>query len=123
MGSEPKRILIVEDHEDTLRLTAAVLSRAGYEVKTATTLAAAFRICDEEKFDLLLSDVRLPDGDGSDLIRKVAARCNIKSIAYTGLAHETDAANAKAAGFSAHLLKPADIDTILQTVARVLGEP
>jgi DNA-binding NtrC family response regulator len=122
MGNSPKRILLVEDHPDTLKVTALFLRRNGYIVHTAETVAQALALCDKERFDLLMGDIGLPDGSGLGLMRVLAKRCGIRGIAYSGYGYEKDIAAAIAAGYSAHLLKPADLDKMLKTVARVLKE-
>jgi DNA-binding NtrC family response regulator len=122
MGNSPKRILLVEDHPDTLKVTALFLRRNGYIVHTAETVAQALALCDKERFDLLMGDIGLPDGSGLGLMRVLAKRCGIRGIAYSGYGYEKDIASAIAAGYSAHILKPADLDKMLKTVARVLKE-
>jgi CheY-like chemotaxis protein len=122
MGGQTKRILVVDDHDDTRKATALMLTRAGYDVRAVGTIAEAMKLCDAESFDLLLGDVGLPDGSGLDLMRILAARCGLKGIAYTGYGYEADKAAALAAGFSAHLLKPVDVDVLLRTIQSVLVE-
>jgi CheY-like chemotaxis protein len=118
---ESKRILLVEDHDDTREMVAKVLRRDGYIVVGVSTTEDALWVCDSQDFDLLISDIALPDGSGLDLMRKVFAKCKIKGIAYTAFGYESDIAKARAAGFSAHILKPADFSVLQETVKRVLA--
>ena len=122
MENPPKRILVVEDHADTRDVTAMTLRHNGYFVATASTATEALELCENECFDLLLGDIGLPDGSGLELMKELSAKCQIKGVAYTGYGYEKDIASARAAGFSAHLLKPADVTKMLQTIARVLEE-
>src|SRR6185436_2826427 len=76
------KILLVEDHYDTARAMARLLNLSGYNVRTASTYRSAIEICDEEQFDLVISDVGLPDGSGYDLMREMLDRaCTTKGIA------------------------------------------
>src|SRR5215212_7208058 len=79
------KILLVEDHDDTARALARLLNLSGYCVQTAGTFAGAIELCGKQKFDLLISDVGLPDGSGYDLMREIVARrCTSKGIAVSG---------------------------------------
>ena len=66
----PQRILLVEDHPDTLRVMARLLKSLGYGVVTAASVAEALHQMDAEEFDLLVSDIGLPDGSGLDIMRE-----------------------------------------------------
>ncbi|MDP9175168.1 MAG: response regulator [Planctomycetota bacterium] len=120
--SPPKKILIVDQSADTRRLTARLLASDGYEVKTAGSREEALRLCKNVNFDLLISGLRLPDGDGLELAREIAASCQIKSIAYTGFIDDVKLNKALAAGFDAHLIKPTQIPVLLETIKKVLAE-
>jgi CheY-like chemotaxis protein len=122
VGDTTKRILLVEDHDDVREVTAMVLRGAGYDVAVAGTKAEAIRLCKEQTFSLLLGDIGLPDGNGYDLMRDLAKICNIKGIAFTGYGREADVINARTAGYSAHLVKPVDLDILIETVGKLLQE-
>src|SRR5688500_17253533 len=86
-----QKILLVEDHDDTARAMARLLNLSGYHVHTANTYRSAIEKCDEESFDLLISDVGLPDGSGYDLMREMRERmCATKGIAVSGYGTEKD---------------------------------
>jgi CheY-like chemotaxis protein len=121
VGTNAKRILLVEDHDDTRLMVVKVLRRDGYTVVGAQTTEEALRVCESQDFDLLISDIALPDGSGLDLMRKLFAKCRLKGIAYTAFGYESDIAKARAAGFSAHILKPAEFSVLLETIERVLA--
>jgi CheY-like chemotaxis protein len=122
MGSRRGRILLVEDHEDTLVMAERILRDAGHHVRAARSKAEALTLCGGEQFDVLVGELTLPDGSGLDLMREVAAACGIKGIAFTGWGQREDIDNARAAGFSLHLLKPVSVDVLIRSVQEVLGE-
>jgi PAS domain S-box-containing protein len=115
-ASEHRSLLLVEDHEDTLRVLSRLLTRHGYRVTTATSLAAARQAATADGFDLLVCDLHLPDGNGLDLIRQLAARGPIQGIALSGYGTDRDLQASRDAGFRAHLTKPVDFPTLLETL-------
>jgi CheY-like chemotaxis protein len=117
-----KKILLVEDHDDTRTVTAIILRNHGYEVTTARTKKEALDHCADGQFDLLIGDLGLPDGDGLDLMRQIAVTCKIKAIAYTGYGYESDIAASRAAGYAVHLTKPTDSRVLCEAVERLLAE-
>nr|WP_162145288.1 PAS domain S-box protein [Chthoniobacter flavus] len=107
------RILLVDDNADTLRILSALLSKRGHEVKTALTAGAALEWLAREQFDVLVSDIGLPDRNGWELMREARARrSQIRGIALTGYALEADIRRCTEAGFEFHLAKPVDIDAL-----------
>jgi CheY-like chemotaxis protein len=115
------KILLVEDHDDTARALARLLNLSGYQVQTAATFQTALRMCGEEKFDLLISDVGLPDGSGYDLMREILSRrCVSKGIAVSGYGTEQDVEQSRQAGFTEHLVKPVSIEILRDTIQRVI---
>ena len=115
------RILIVEDHEDTARLLSRLLTKGGHQVKTAGLVEVALEILATEEFDLLLSDVGLPDRPGYELMRAAADRYNLPGIAMTGYAMEEDVRKCREAGFSEHLVKPVNFQQLRQVIQRILA--
>lgn len=118
------RILLVEDNEDTLRFLATVLRRRGHEVVTAGTLAEARAALGSpgRTFDLLLSDIELPDGTGLELIRGLRDRGGIPGIAMSGFGAEEDQQLSRSAGFLERLIKPIDparLEAAIQRAASV----
>jgi len=114
--SQAPRLLLVEDHIDTLRTFARVLRRKGFEVQEATTVSEA--LASWKPGDLLLSDIALPDGDGRDLMRKLAA-CGVPGIAISGFGTARDREEYKQAGFAESLVKPVDVQEVLNAIGRV----
>ena len=116
-----KRILFVEDNEDTLALVSLLLNQAGIGHTTARTMSDALTISREEKFDLILLDNRLPDGDGVDLcklIREFDQKTPI--VFYTAAAYPADQARGLSAGAQRYLIKPNDIQILEHTISEIL---
>jgi signal transduction histidine kinase/ActR/RegA family two-component response regulator len=120
------RILLVEDNLDSAELLAVMLRSQGHEVLSANDLASAFMLATEagdERLDLIVSDLGLPDGSGLDLVRTLrAAGYTVPSIALTGYGQEKDITASRKAGFSAHLIKPVEYDVLAAAVEKVLRE-
>src|SRR4051794_16895840 len=121
MNSGEQRILLVEDHADTCRVTARLLNLEGYAVRTAMNAASALKACDGEKFDLVICDIGLPDGNGHHLMREPAQRCGIKGIGLSGYASETEQGQQATDGtFAEYLIKPIDLNTLTAAISRVI---
>ena len=123
MTSQGKaKILLVEDHEETARVLARLLDLSGYAVSTAGTCAGAIELCERERFDLLISDVGLPDGSGYELMRTIAARRDPpKAIAVSGYGEEHDVAESRSAGFAEHIVKPVVFDALRDAIGRIMA--
>jgi two-component system CheB/CheR fusion protein len=117
----PLRVLLVEDHGDTAKVMSRLLARQGYEVQTAGDVAAALELAGRATFDLVLSDLGLPDRSGLDLMRELRTRGQtLPGIALSGYGQEDDLERSRAAGFSAHLIKPVDFGELYRTIAAVV---
>jgi DNA-binding response OmpR family regulator len=104
------RIMVVEDHEDTLILLQRLLELAGYAVQGATTVAEALEKFERARFDLLIADIGLPDGSGLEVIQQARLhQPELRGIALTGFGSDQDALCINQAGFEMHLVKPIDI--------------
>jgi CheY-like chemotaxis protein len=118
-----RRILLVEDHHDTVRAMARLLNLSGYDVHTASCCNDALQLCEEVQFDLVISDVGLPDGTGYDLMRQMLDRqCTTKGIAVSGYGSEKDVEDSLRAGFSLHLVKPVAFDDLRDAIQRTITE-
>jgi CheY-like chemotaxis protein len=115
-------ILLVEDHEDTSRVMTRLLRTLNHEVRTAATVASAIEMAKSHRFDLVISDLGLPDRSGLDLMRELKAAYGITGIALTGFGMEADIEKSREAGFAAHLTKPIRIET-LESIIRDLQHP
>ena len=120
---QPMRILLVEDHEDTNRSLTNLLRRRGYHVQSALNFQSALDLGANEEFDVLISDLALPDGSGIDLIQKLSSKPLVR-IALTGFGMEDDIRKSYEAGFQHHLVKPIDLnklDSLIQEGAATLA--
>ena len=117
---------MVEDEPATLRLMARLLRGLGHAVTTAGTIASGYEAFEAGEFDLIVSDIGLPDGTGLDLMRRVVAlRGRIPAIALTGYGMEDDIVRSREAGFTAHMTKPIDftkLEAMIRQVASGGGE-
>ncbi len=113
------RVLLVDDHLDTARAMGRLLKRWGCVVETADSVGSALSVADGNKFDVLISDIGLPDGTGLDLIRQLKERHPVKGIAVSGFGMEEDLKLSKTAGFSEHLVKPVDLSKLEAAIRRV----
>ena len=114
------RIFVVEDHAETARGLAMYLRSNGHEVHVALDIRSARQLATEIDYDILLSDIGLPDGSGWDLLEELSARRPITAIAMSGYNTDADLARSRAAGFVAHLAKPltpGELDTALARAA------
>jgi signal transduction histidine kinase/ActR/RegA family two-component response regulator len=116
------RILLVEDHEATAGVMARLLEAMGCSVTVAPNIEVAKRMAETIPFDLLLSDIGLPDGTGHDLLRHIRLRRDdLPAIAVSGYGMEEDVRQSSEAGFAEHLVKPVDLVKLRGAIGRVLG--
>ncbi len=117
----PRRILLVEDNNDTLKIMKLLLKKLGFEVITADCVKAALELGSSQQFDLLVSDIGLPDGSGWDIMTNLKRVQNIRGVAISGFGMEEDLKRSKAAGFEQHLVKPVSFELLRDTVKEVAG--
>ena len=115
------RILLVDDHQDTLEFMSRFLTLCGHEVVTASTYGEALSVGQQQEFDLVISDIGLPDGNGYELMHVLQALSPIKGIALSGYGMKADVDRSVAAGFSAHLTKPCDLSVLNSTIEKILS--
>lgn len=114
--------LIVDDSEDTIAMLQELLKLAGANVTTATTGADALRLAAENEFDVILSDISMPEMDGFEFLqrlRKIDGRQDIPVIAITGFGRTDDIARARAAGFYSHLTKPLNLQMLTEVLQQL----
>jgi len=116
------KILLIEDHIDTARALARLLERGGHRVTTCHTMTQALEQLEKEKFDLMLSDIGLPDGTGLDLIRRVRAISNLPALALSGFGMEEDVLSCREAGFDEHLTKPINFQKLECIIQRLMHD-
>ncbi len=115
-------ILLVEDHQDTARVLSRILTKAGHRVELAHRVAEARALAAEKTFELVISDVGLPDGSGVELMRHLRETYGLRGIALSGFGTDEDLAASRAAGFSEHLTKPVDLDQLKTVIARLTNQ-
>ena len=124
-GREPLRIFLVEDHADSREALAGLLEIYGHQVRSAGSVEAALTALGDWPFDLIISDIGLPDGSGLDLMREIAVRYpnSARGICLTGFGMEEDIRKSREAGFLAHLTKPVNLQELEAVLSRVMREP
>ena len=118
-GSESggTRILMVDDNEDTSIAMKRLLERLGYRVHVANSVQSAIGAADAGgKFDLLISDIGLPDGSGLDILRYLNRDRPVKAIAVSGFGSDEDVRQCRDAGFAEHLTKPVSFERLEKIV-------
>lgn len=106
------QVLLVEDHTDTRSVLATLLNRCGCRTVTAKNLREARTRLQEMRFQILITDLSLPDGDGIDLVREAKEVQQLKAIAITGRQSEEERAVGLQAGFDCYLTKPLDFEQL-----------
>jgi signal transduction histidine kinase len=112
-----RRILLVEDHEQTRSTLSLLLQRRGHSVEGVATTGAARERAAAGDFDLIISDLGLPDGDGHKLMAELHDNHGLPGIALSGYGMDHDIARSRTSGFFAHLTKPVDIHALESAIA------
>jgi signal transduction histidine kinase len=115
------KILLVDDHEDTCAALEKLLVRRGHLVAAAHNVRSAMEAAARDKFDLLISDIALPDGTGIDLMIQVRAISKIPGIAISGFGNNGDIERSLQAGFSEHLIKPIKFENLEAAIERAIA--
>jgi signal transduction histidine kinase len=117
------RILVIDDDEDSRLLLQTALERVGAWVRAADSAANAFDFLEQQRVDVLISDIGMPEEDGISLIRRLRRlprHRTLQAVALTAYARSEDATRALAAGFQRHVTKPADIAQLARMVAELV---
>jgi PAS domain S-box-containing protein len=121
----PPHLLVVEDDSDTLEMLRATLEARGYRVTANETAAEALKLALGNSFDLIISDIGMPEIDGFEMMRQmreVPGYKKVPAIALSGYASQKDAKAALASGFNAHVSKPVDPDELISMVKGLLDK-
>jgi CheY-like chemotaxis protein len=117
------RILLVEDHVDSVCPIQSFLRAGGCQVTIAENIKAALEAAAHQEFDLLVSDIGLPDGTGENLIQRLRETGhNLPAIALSGFGMQQDIERSRAAGFQVHLIKPVSPQHFRTTIEQVMSE-
>jgi PAS domain S-box-containing protein len=125
-GGRALRILLVEDHSDTADQLSRLLRRSGHSVTAAMTVKEALALATSSQgdgsgqpFDLLISDLGLPDGSGHQLMQQLKATRPLPAIALSGFGMKEDVAESLAAGFLRHMTKPVDWQELKSEIQKI----
>ncbi|MEJ7640024.1 MAG: ATP-binding protein [Singulisphaera sp.] len=115
----PLRILLVEDHADTGKVMSRLLAANGHSVQLASGVVTGLRLAGEQEFDLLISDLGLPDGSGLDLMRTLRHQgSTLPGISLSGYGQEQDITQSRESGFATHLTKPVMHEILEATIRK-----
>ena len=115
-----RRVLVVDDHQDTCTGMKMMLERRGYEITVAYSAEQAVQKAHNQDFDLLISDIGLPGRNGYELMRELRESKGMPGIALTGFGSEHDISKARAAGFAKHLTKPINFEQLQEAIQSLL---
>src|SRR5437763_724551 len=113
------RILVVEDHNDTLQALSRLLSHFGHEISLADTAQSALNTINSKEFDVVLCDIALPDGNGYDVVVEAKRKGAVKAVAISGFAAHDDIERGRKAGFDFHLAKPVDFHELRTVLGQI----
>src|SRR5437667_4016508 len=115
------KILLVDDHQDTCAALEKLLVRRGHLVAATHNVRSAMEAATRNKFDLLISDIALPDGSGMDLMMQLRAISNVPGIAISGFGNNRDIEKSLEAGFCEHLIKPVKLEKLEAAMERAVA--
>jgi two-component system CheB/CheR fusion protein len=116
------RFLIVDDSEDTIAMLEELLRISGAQVTSATNGRDALRLARDRQFDVILSDISMPEMDGFEFLqrlRQIDGRQHVPVIAITGFGRSDDIERARAAGFYSHLTKPLNVQVLAEVLQQL----
>ena len=117
-----RRALVVDDVEDVTQMLAVLLTHAGYEVITASSAAEAIASAKQDKFDVIISDIGMPQMNGYELARELRGMPDydtVPMVALTGYSKFDDRQRSLDAGFNAHLTKPIEPRELLDLIEQL----
>jgi PAS domain S-box-containing protein len=114
-----KLILLVEDHRDTRTSLEFLLRKRKHQVLAASTAQEALDLATKHKFDLVISDIGLPDQSGLELMEQLRDQFGLQGIGLSGYGMEEDIAKGRAAGFVHHLLKPIRLEQLSTAISQM----
>jgi signal transduction histidine kinase/ActR/RegA family two-component response regulator len=115
------RILLVDDHQDTCAALEKLLVRRGHLVAATHNVRSAMEAAARNRFDLLISDIALPDGSGIDLMTQLQAISKMPGIAISGFGNNGDIEKSLEAGFCEHLIKPVKLEKLEAAMERAVA--
>jgi two-component system, chemotaxis family, CheB/CheR fusion protein len=121
-STQRRSALVVDDIPDVTDMLSVLMTHAGYDVTTATSARAAIALARDRKFDLIVSDIGMPEMNGYELaqaLRGMPGYESIPMVAVTGFSMFDDRARSLTAGFNEHLTKPIDPRAFLALIDRL----
>jgi CheY-like chemotaxis protein len=118
MSQGKLRLIVVEDHANSAETLKRFLNAVGYEVFVATDMRSALTLASAVQFDVLLSDLALPDGDGWELLKRLSAERRIRAIAFSGHNSPDDVRRSAEVGFLEHIPKPLSPERLCAAIDR-----
>jgi DNA-binding response OmpR family regulator len=119
-SSAPK-LLLVEDHSGTGEALKRLLRRAGFDVSLARSVAEACELGKGERFALVITDLRLTDGTGVEVLKQLRLNSGLPSIVLSGLFEDGDEEMLAAVGADRIFTKPTDWNVLLEAVSELTG--
>lgn len=119
MTAKKLRLLLVDDHADTRGVLSRLLAKSGHEVMTADSAQKALEILDTGPFDVLISDIGLPETSGYELVRRAKQRQPLTGVALSGLGMDEDVRRSQEAGFDYHLTKPINFQELQSVLGKI----
>jgi len=123
-GLTKQRVLVVDDVADVTEMIALFLKHAGYDVTTANSAGSALQLAADRNFDLIISDIGMPEMNGYQLAESLRAISDYQQtplIAVTGYTEYDDRGRSLRAGFDAHLTKPINPSQLLELIGKLIG--
>jgi len=114
-----KKILVVDDDKSILNVFTKILQKAGYKVDTAESAAEGTKRIRRKDYDVVLIDIKLPDGEGTDLLLKLPKTSDMARIIITGFSTAEHGEQAAKYGADDYLVKPVKAEELLETVKRL----
>lgn len=117
------KVMVVDDHEPTLRMMSRLLRSLGHEVTSADSAEAALKLAKTECPDLLISDIGMPNQSGWALLEELRRACSTApaAIAISGYGTDEDLQRSRDAGFVEHLVKPVDVERLRTVIDQVIA--
>jgi CheY-like chemotaxis protein len=112
------KILLVENHQDTAVYLQLFLEKAGHSVTISADVRSTIELPDLDSFDIILSDIGLPDGDGWELMQRIRRLTHAYAVAMSGFGMTSDIKRSLAVGYQAHLTKPFTPARLMDVLSR-----
>src|SRR6516225_8468840 len=120
----PLRVFLVENHQDSAKYISLYLEHLGYQVRAVRDMATALKEFPQSNYDVLISDIGLPDGDGWQLMEQMKSVRPPLSIAMSGYGSAEDLRRSRSAGYDHHLVKPfppSELVELLKEASSAIG--